>query len=130
MNNEDSGNELFGISEQLRGKKHDPDCDCGICQYCNGTEDIYGNSTAPIKIANLEAELAALKAKLDAVREIVAEYANPEAHIYVDENGKEIMRDDFGHVRAAKALAIIDATPSNSMELEGEDAEIHHKDQR
>lgn len=66
MNNEDSGNELFGISEQLREKKHDPDCDCGICQYCNGTEDIYGNSTAPIKIANLEAELAALKTKLDA----------------------------------------------------------------
>lgn len=53
-------------------------------------------------------ETAALKAKLDAVREIVAEYANPEAHIYVNENGKEIMRDDFGHVRAANALAIID----------------------
>jgi len=26
--------------------KHDPYCDCGICQYCNGREDKYGNPTA------------------------------------------------------------------------------------
>jgi hypothetical protein len=25
--------------------KHDPSCDCGICQYCNGSEDRYGNLT-------------------------------------------------------------------------------------
>src|SRR5258705_12382374 len=23
--------------------KHDPYCDCGICAYCNGQEDKYGN---------------------------------------------------------------------------------------
>ncbi len=25
--------------------KHDPYCDCGICQYCNGDEDKFGNPT-------------------------------------------------------------------------------------
>jgi len=25
--------------------KHDPSCDCGICQYCNGDEDKFGNPT-------------------------------------------------------------------------------------
>ena len=27
------------------GYKHDPYCDCGICQFCNGDEDKYGNPT-------------------------------------------------------------------------------------
>jgi len=27
--------------------KHDPHCDCGICAYCNGQEDVYGNPTSP-----------------------------------------------------------------------------------
>lgn len=33
--------------------KHDPHCDCGICAYCNGQEDIWGNkkSDAAIKQA-------------------------------------------------------------------------------
>jgi hypothetical protein len=25
--------------------KHDPYCDCGICQYCRGDEDKFGNLT-------------------------------------------------------------------------------------
>src|SRR5262245_51765432 len=25
--------------------KHDPNCDCGICAYCNGQEDVWGNRT-------------------------------------------------------------------------------------
>lgn len=75
MNNEDSGNELFGISEQLREKKHDPHCDCGICQYCNGTEDVYGNSTLPTKIVNLEREVTALREKLAAAEDLVGNLA-------------------------------------------------------
>ena len=26
-------------------KQPDPYCDCGICQYCNGSEDKFGNPT-------------------------------------------------------------------------------------
>lgn len=34
--------------KEMKKMKHDPDCDCGICQYCNGDEDVYGNSRRPI----------------------------------------------------------------------------------
>jgi hypothetical protein len=27
--------------------KHDPHCDCGICPYCNGLEDVFGRETNP-----------------------------------------------------------------------------------
>jgi hypothetical protein len=57
--------------------KHDVDCDCGICQYCSGTEDVYGNSTAPIKIANLEAEIAHLREKLAAAEKLLREAVEP-----------------------------------------------------
>lgn len=25
--------------------KHHPECECGVCNFCDGTEDIYGNKT-------------------------------------------------------------------------------------
>ena len=33
--------------EELKrhGYKHDPYCDCGICQFCKGDEDKFGNPT-------------------------------------------------------------------------------------
>lgn len=36
--------------------KHDPHCDCGICAYCNGQEDIWGNkkSEAVIRHARVQ----------------------------------------------------------------------------
>lgn len=27
--------------------RHDPHCDCGICAYCNGQEDVYGRAHDP-----------------------------------------------------------------------------------
>lgn len=30
--------------EHLICPKHNPDCDCGICQYCQGDEDKFGTS--------------------------------------------------------------------------------------
>jgi hypothetical protein len=64
--------------------KHDVDCDCGICQYCSGTEDVYGNSTAPIKIANLEAELAHLREKLAVERDRREELEVVAAGLYLN----------------------------------------------
>jgi len=29
----------------ITAAKHQHDCDCGICQYCNGDEDVYGRKT-------------------------------------------------------------------------------------
>lgn len=29
--------------------KHDPNCDCGICAYCHGQEDVNGNPLAAIR---------------------------------------------------------------------------------
>jgi hypothetical protein len=23
--------------------KHNPNCDCGVCNFCDGTEDVWGN---------------------------------------------------------------------------------------
>lgn len=48
--------------------KHDLDCDCGICQYCNGTEDIYGNPTWPRALHNYERQVARLIEERDALR--------------------------------------------------------------
>ena len=36
--------------------KHDPYCDCGICQYCGGDEDVYGNPTTAHKRPDIRAE--------------------------------------------------------------------------
>jgi len=42
--------------------KHDPYCDCGICQYCNGDEDKHGNPTrgSAIEIAKIRREVEIL----------------------------------------------------------------------
>ena len=44
--------------------KHDPYCDCGICQYCRGDEDKFGNPTAGqgIEIGRLRREIEILAA--------------------------------------------------------------------
>jgi hypothetical protein len=31
--------------EAIPDYKHDPHCDCGICAYCNGEEDVWGNKS-------------------------------------------------------------------------------------
>lgn len=33
--------------------KHDPWCDCGICQYCNGSEDKFGDPTREQEVVSL-----------------------------------------------------------------------------
>jgi hypothetical protein len=43
------------MSQTNEQTKHDPDCDCGICAYCNGQEDIYGN---PSRLATPAASTA------------------------------------------------------------------------
>jgi len=33
--------------------KHDPYCDCGICQYCRGDEDKFGNPTRSKEVESI-----------------------------------------------------------------------------
>lgn len=44
--------------------KHDPWCDCGICQHCRGDEDKFGNPTrgAGIEIGKIRREIEILAA--------------------------------------------------------------------
>lgn len=37
--------------------KHDPYCDCGICQYCNGSEDKFGNPTRKEEVEHIRAKV-------------------------------------------------------------------------
>lgn len=53
MNNKDLCDKC-GINHRPRtgcgGRfKHDPRCDCGICAYCNGREDVYGNPIGQLR---------------------------------------------------------------------------------
>src|ERR1044072_579234 len=38
--------------------KHDPHCDCGICAYCNGQEDIWGNKKSDAAIRQVQPQEA------------------------------------------------------------------------
>lgn len=58
---------------RFREMKHDPHCDCGICQYCGGQEDVYGNSTACHHPAH-EQQITSLAAALAAEQEKTKEY--------------------------------------------------------
>jgi hypothetical protein len=37
--------------------KHDPYCDCGICQYCNGDEDKFGNPTRKNEVESIRSRV-------------------------------------------------------------------------
>jgi len=45
MTNRESHEATYERRTSETATKHDPECDCGICQYCNGDEDKFGNPT-------------------------------------------------------------------------------------
>jgi len=55
--------------------KHDPHCDCGICPYCNGLEDVFGRETNPAPQAYRE---KAIEAAADAAWKRDSGYYTPE----------------------------------------------------
>lgn len=63
------------------GYKYDPNCECGLCPYCKGLEDLNGLKTELQAI--VDSELADLRTKLEAVeaankvmREALEHYAD------------------------------------------------------
>jgi len=45
MTNREAHETTYERRTSALATKHDPECDCGICQYCNGDEDKFGNPT-------------------------------------------------------------------------------------
>lgn len=37
--------------------KHNPECDCGICAFCNGEEDVWGNKRNQMKLFEFDDQI-------------------------------------------------------------------------
>ena len=55
MTNREAHEAAYERRTSALATKHDPECDCGICQYCNGSEDKFGNPTkrSDMEIGNI-----------------------------------------------------------------------------
>lgn len=57
MTNREAHEAAYERRTSALATKHDPECDCGICQYCKGDEDLHGNPTRKTEVESIRGKV-------------------------------------------------------------------------
>ena len=57
MTNREAREAAYKRRTSALATKHDPECDCGICQYCRGDEDLHGNPTRKTEVESIRGKV-------------------------------------------------------------------------